>query len=85
MLYNLECTCGRPIEFMEYIIIHGLTSLIKVGCPDCLIMFYLEASKYDVPEIPKMNQLDWLTLLNKGKVSTKGKCKEMTNALQMAF
>jgi len=48
-------------------------------------MFYLEASKYDVPEIPKMNQLDWLTLLNKGKVSTKGKCKEMTNALQMAF
>ena len=79
MLYELNCTCGRKLEFMKYIACRGLNPLtIEVGCPPCEIVFYYVAdSKEEIEHFPHMNQLDWLLLTKRGKCDTKGMCEEM--------
>jgi hypothetical protein len=86
MLYELNCTCGRPIEFMEYNCHKGIAPMVKVGCPDCGIMFFLLEQDVKVDEMPHMNQLDWLMLMKRGKFCNKGVCKaNETSKLQLAL
>ena len=72
MLHKLNCTCGRPIEFMEYHICKGILPMVKVGCPDCKIKFFVSAEEINVEELPHMMYDDWFRLTKWGNYNIRG-------------
>lgn len=72
----LNCTCGRPLQFMEYLLTLGLPPTIKVGCPCCNIKFFVTAENVDVEEMPHMSFDTWQTLSKSGVLNIKGKTRK---------
>lgn len=72
MLHKLSCVCGKHLEFMEYYSRSGILPMVKVGCHNCKIMFFIPAEDLNVGEIPRMNQFDWLMMWKHGRYNTKG-------------
>jgi len=86
MLYELNCTCGRPLEFMGYTCRRGLAPMVEVGCPDCNIKFFVLAEEVSVDEMPHTVYNDWFKLYRWGKYSLKGNFKvEEVSELQPAL
>lgn len=56
--------------------------MIKVGCPDCGIKFFVLAELVNTEEIPHMIYDDWSRLTKFGVFSLKGYCKKEEDKLQ---
>ena len=76
MLYELNCTCGNSMQFMEHCFQRGLTPMVKVGCPACGIKFFIFAEVINVEELPYMIYDDWFKLTRWGIFSIRGNKKE---------
>lgn len=72
------CTCGKPLEFMEYDLRNGTLPSILVGCTSCKIKFFITATEvHDLDMMPHMKFDDWIMIKKEGKFSIKGKTISM--------
>jgi hypothetical protein len=78
------CTCGKPLEFIEFSLLVGTIPSVLVGCTHCKIKFYITKTElHNIDQMPHMRFDDWVAIKENGKFSLKGKIrKPIMNLLQ---